>query len=73
MKITYKLSRIKNGVTDKKTLKDCETGRKAFQSVIVRTAWVAQKPLTPFVWVLTRFYKRTITGGVIEYDFYLLP
>lgn len=60
----------------KEIIKSCDTGREGFQEVLVEISKVVN-PKAPFipwvVWVMTRFYKRTITDKSISYDFYLFP
>ena len=70
MKIEYTLKR--DAGIDKGLIKTCDAGFKAMQSMLVRTAWLTNKPLTPLMWILTRFYKRTISKDKISYDFFLL-
>jgi len=58
------------------SIKTCDEGAKAFQALIMHTAKLAgPKHLTtiPVIWLLTRFYKRIVTGNQIIYDFYLMP
>ena len=71
MKLKYELKRLSGGA-DKETIKTCDEGAKAMQSLLVRTAWLVYKPIFPIVWLLTRFYTRKITDTAIEYNFYLL-
>ena len=70
MKIEYTLKR--DAGIDKDLIKNCDAGFKAMQSILVRTAWLTNKPLTPLMWILTRFYKRTISKDKISYDLFLL-
>ena len=71
MKLTYQLKRLENGA-DGNMIKVCDDGAKAMQSLLVRTAWLTKKSITPIMWILTRFYTRKITKSEIEYNFYLL-
>ncbi len=57
---------------DSECLKSLEESRKAFQILIVETARIISPGLALVMWCLTRFYKRTIKKGTVEYDFYLL-
>jgi len=54
------------------TIKSCDKGRKAMQEFLVEAAKTINPLAVPFIWVLTRFYKRTITKESIKYNFYLL-
>lgn len=67
--IQYKL---KEGVIpDKDTIKTCDDGAKGMQDVLVEISKIAFPKLSWLIWIITRFYKRTITKDAITYNFYL--
>ena len=69
MKISYSTS----CKPTKEMIKSCDDGVKGFQSLIVETTRMTMTwRMTAIIWILTRFYKRTITDKSIEYEFYLL-
>lgn len=54
-------------------IKACDDGAKGFQDLLVTTTRLTIGwKLVPLVWLLSRFYKRTVTEKSIEYNFYLL-
>lgn len=55
------------------TIQACDNGAKAMQDLIVNTAKILMPLSIPIIWILTRFYKRTILKDEIRYDFYLIP
>ena len=69
--IEYKLK--KGFVPTKDTIKTCDESRKAMQTLLIKTAKIVNPKLTWFMWLLSRFYKRTITEEVIKYEFFLFP
>jgi hypothetical protein len=58
---------------DKDTIKSCDTAAKAMQDLLVETAKIAMPRLTWIMWILTRFYRRTVTKTSIRYEFYMIP
>lgn len=74
MKIRYELKRLSDPTVRKETLASCEKGRKGFQSLVVIAAKYSPHPFlaVPLIWILSRFYKRTVTDTSVEYDFPLL-
>jgi len=64
---------IKKGFKpDKKTLKDCRDGTKAWQALMVESARVTQPKNVFVMWLLTRFYRQEITDHSIRTNFYVL-
>lgn len=51
----------------------CDEGRKAFQNLMVVAAKVINPKKVWLSWLITRFFKRTIVGNYIMYEFYLIP
>lgn len=74
MILTYNLKRDFDIRSDKKTMKSCDEGAKAFQSCTVMAAKALKKGVLPIIvtWVASRFYTKKITKDKIEYDFYLI-
>jgi hypothetical protein len=69
--IEYKL---KEGfIPTKDTIKTCDEARKAMQNLLIETARTVNPKLTWLMWLLSRFYKRTITKDKISYEFYFFP
>jgi len=69
--IEYKLK--KGFMPTKDTIKSCDEARKATQNLLVESAKIINPKLTWLMWLLSRFYKRTITEEVIKYEFFLFP
>lgn len=70
MTLIYQISKI----PDKKTIKTCDEGAKGMQELLVTTAkLVGGWKTAALIWILSRFYTRTISNNAITYDFYLVP
>lgn len=69
MIISYTTTRI----PDKEMIASCDKGARGFQELIIETTKILSGwKLAAVIWLLSRFYKRTVTDSRIEYDFYLL-
>lgn len=69
MTISYTTTKI----PDKEMIAACDKGARGFQELIVETTKIFSSwKLAAIIWLLSRFYKRTVTDSEIEYDFYLL-
>jgi len=67
MKIEYSLS-----IINKDTIKECDKGRKALQSLLVITAWKLNKLTAPIMWIATRFFTKIVTQKSVSYNFYMI-
>ena len=72
METIYKLSAY-----SKDTEKTCDEAFKAVQSLLVMTARIVNPFIVPLMWIMTRFYKKTVRQlengqWEIKYDLYLM-
>lgn len=56
---------------NKETIKSCDESCKEMQNLLIEVTKITSPKIVWLIWVLTRFYKRTITDEAVSYDFYL--
>ena len=67
MELKYNLSAI-----NKEVIKTCDEANSEFQGLMIEMARIVNPFLIPLMWIITRFYKKTVTNKYISYDYYLL-